>query len=97
MAKLAGYMSVDGSFIKRWYNELYSKKDLDKICNDDIYDVEFYHVEIPDMYEKYTKWGESVDYIKIVDINDTLKEFEYNTSSVYAMELSNYEFIDNDD
>lgn len=97
MAKLAGYMSFDGAFIKRWYNELYSKTDMDKICDDDMYEVHFYHVEIPDMYQKYTKWGESVDCFKIPDISNTLQMFEYNTSSAYAMELCNYEFIDNDD
>lgn len=87
MSVYIGNMYVDGEFIKKHYNTLYTKTELRKIDNEEMYEVDYYEVS-EKMYCQ--PWCAIVNF-KIPDISDDMKSFTFNTSSVYALELCNYD------
>lgn len=91
-----GNMYVLGEFIKKHYDTLYTKNELKKLDDEEVYEVEYYEVSTE---VKFPPWYSTVHF-KIPDINDKMKTFTFNTSSVYALELCGYDFneiTDNED
>jgi len=94
MAAYIGYMHVSGQFIKAYYDSLYTKEELDTLDDEELYDVQYFE---PTEDSEYLPRGFSRVNFSIPEINDDVKVFEYNTSSIYALELCNYDFIDVED
>jgi hypothetical protein len=88
MDKYVGYMYVSGEFVKSHYSELYTKKQRKKIDVNECYCV--YYYDEPET-KKCPPWMAYVSF-KIPDISDDMKHLTYNTSSIYALELCNYEY-----
>lgn len=87
-------MHVSGQFIKAYYDSLYTKEELDTLDDEELYDVQYFE---PTEDSEYLPRGFSRVNFSIPEINDDVKVFEYNTSSIYALELCNYDFIDVED
>jgi hypothetical protein len=96
MSKYLGYMYVSGEFIKSNYDKYYTKEELDAVDVEEMYEIEYFEPPAEDDDKYLPRWFAKVA-IKIPDINDDIKVFEFNTSSRYALEVSNYEFIEADD
>ncbi len=94
VSEYIGSMQVDGHFIKKHYDESYSKKELDKIYDDEFYDIYYYKVHENMVKEPPFKdnGAFATNYMCIPDINDKLIQFTFNTSSIYSLEMCNYEF-----
>lgn len=92
--KYIGSMMLSGEFIKKYYDDLYTEIELEQIDDDEGYEVRYYN-----MMPKKTSWHPcyAINYFKIPEVNNDIKEFEFNTSSVYALELCNYEFMELDE
>lgn len=83
-----GNMFVLGSFIKKHYNSLYTEVELEKIEDDEMYQVDYY--EVPEETKCHPCFA--VNNFRILDINNEMKTFTFNTSSMYALELCGYDF-----
>jgi hypothetical protein len=90
-----GIISIDGQFIKKHYDDYYTKRELEKIYDDEFYDVYYYKVHENMVKDPPFKdnGAFATSYMCIPDINDKLIQFTFNTSSIYSLELCNYEFI----
>lgn len=95
MAVYIGCMCVSGEFIKDNYSGLYKKKELKMIDPEETYEVHYF--EVPEEMRYTTPPAFSVNYFKIPDISEDIKQFSFNTSSIYALELCNYDFVEAED
>jgi hypothetical protein len=95
MAVYIGHMCVLGEFIIEHYSHLYKKKELSKIEPDEVYEVRYF--EVPEEIRYKPPPAFSVVYFNIPEISDGIKQFTFNTSSIYALELCNYDFVGTED
>ena len=88
-----GNIYVIGEFIKKHYKTLYTKKELKKLDDEEVYEVDYY--EVPEETEFCPCYA--VVNFKIPAVSNDMKTFTFNTSSVYALELCNYDFNEDEE
>ena len=93
-----GYYDFPKEFIKKHFDEYYTKKELKSLNNEDLYKICLYKVN-DDEYNRLADdrpWISNM-FFMIPEINDTIFHFTYNTSSRFAMELCGYDFMDDNE
>lgn len=96
MSKYLGYMWVSGEFVKSNFDSYYTKEELETIDDEEMYEMQYFEPPEEEDDKYLPRWfGKAA--IKIPDINDDIHVFSFNTSSRYALEVSNYDYIEAED